>query len=74
MSQNKKTPTFEEALLRMEEISAKISEGNLSIDESIALFDEGVALAAICDEKLKNAQKKITIITDNGSGKDSSDD
>ena len=74
MSQNKKTPTFEEALLRMEEISAKISEGNLSIDESISLFDEGVALAAICDEKLKNAQKKITIITDNGTGKDSSDD
>ena len=57
----------------MEEISAKISEGNLSIDESIALFDEGVALAAICDEKLKNAQKKISIITEADAGKDDSD-
>ena len=59
--------------MRMEEISAKISEGNLSIDESIALFDEGVALAAICDEKLNNAQKKISIITEADAGKDDSD-
>lgn len=64
MSQKEKQPGFEEALARMEEISAVLSSGNLSIDESLALFDEGVALAAICDEKLKTVKKKVSLITE----------
>ncbi|MBO5036433.1 MAG: exodeoxyribonuclease VII small subunit [Clostridia bacterium] len=54
--------TFEQAIERMEQIISRLSGGNLGIDESVALYEEGVKLAAFCDEKIKEAQRKITLL------------
>ncbi len=62
MSQNDEKKTFEQAIERMEQIISRLSDGNLGIDESVALYEEGVKLAAFCDEKIKEAQRKITLL------------
>lgn len=62
MSQNNEKMTFEQAIERMEEIISRLSDGNLGIDESVSLYEEGIKLAAFCDEKIKEAQRKITLL------------
>lgn len=52
--------TFETAMKRLEEITSLLENGNLSLDDSIKLYEEGAKLSAFCDKKLKDAQLKIT--------------
>jgi len=52
--------SFEEALGRLEKIVQALQEGGLSLEESIALFEEGTTLAKTCDERLDAAELKIT--------------
>ncbi len=68
MSQNEIKMTFEQAMERMEQITARLSDGNLGIDESVSLYEEGVRLAAFCDEKLKDVQRKITVLQEKENG------
>ena len=68
VSQNEIKMTFEQAMGRMEEITARLADGNLGIDESLALYEEGVRLAAFCDEKLKDVQRKITNLQEKENG------
>lgn len=68
MSQNNEKMTFEQAIGRMEDIISRLSDGNLEIDESVSLYEEGVKLAAFCDEKIKEAQRKITLLQEKENG------
>ncbi|MBQ2391096.1 MAG: exodeoxyribonuclease VII small subunit [Clostridia bacterium] len=52
--------TFETAMKRLEEITSLLESGNLSLDDSIKLYEEGAKLSVFCDKKLKEAQLKIT--------------
>ena len=52
--------TFETAMKRLEEITSLLESGNLSLDDSIKLFEDGAKLSVFCDKKLKEAQLKIT--------------
>ncbi len=58
MAENK--ISFEEAFAKLQEISEKIEKENLSLDESIALFEEGVKLSGYCSKILEEAKQKIT--------------
>lgn len=49
---------FENALKRLEEIVEKLEEGNLDLDQSLGLFEEGIKLSKICNKKLKDAKKR----------------
>lgn len=60
--------TFEEAMSELEEIVLKLENGNLSLDESIELFQRGIELSKICSKKLDDAERKITILTQNKDG------
>lgn len=51
--------TFEEALKRLEEITKKLEIGNISLDESVQLFEEGSRLKKHCEALLKEAQLKV---------------
>lgn len=64
----KKSPTFEESLTRLEEIVEKMERGDLSLDESLALFKEGVGLSQACIRQLDEAEKQIRKLVrlDNG--------
>ena len=53
---------FEESLKELEEIVAKMEQGNLSIDESIAAFTKGIELCKNCSKELEAAKGKITIL------------
>ena len=63
MSGRKKSMTFEEAMERLKEIVAKMEDGQLSLEESLSLFKEGMDLSALCNHKLDDAERKVTIIT-----------
>ena len=52
--------SFEEAFEKLRQISEKIESENLTLDESIALFEEGVKLSAYCSKILEEAKQKIT--------------
>lgn len=54
--------SFEEALEKLEQITKDLEEGDLSLEDSIKYFDEGVRLARQCSTKLDDAQKKIDIL------------
>ncbi len=62
-----KQMSFEEAYKKLEEIAAKLESSEITLDESIALFEEGVKLSAYCNEILEKARQKIeTLEKDNG--------
>ncbi len=51
--------TFEKALARLEEILTKLEGAEASLDESLALFEEGVALSKQCNVMLDKAEQKV---------------
>ncbi len=52
--------TYESAMQRLEEISARLEGGAVPLEESIALYEESTKLAAYCKQILQQAQQKIT--------------
>lgn len=54
---------YEDAVKELDEIVSKLENGTVSLDESIKLFEKGTSLAAICSDKLKKAEQKITMLT-----------
>lgn len=58
----KKTPAFEEALRRLEEIVNRLESGELSLEESIAIFEEGVTLTRTCGRQLEQAEQKVSTL------------
>ena len=59
----KKTKTFEEALSRLEEIVTLMEKGELSLDDTVKLYKEGVELASLCGGKLTDAKQQVTILS-----------
>jgi len=58
---------FEELIEKLEVITNKLENDKLSLDESVALFEEGMKLSKKCNTKLEEAEKKITmLINENG--------
>ncbi|MDF1578933.1 MAG: exodeoxyribonuclease VII small subunit [Desulfurivibrionaceae bacterium] len=53
---------FEEALAKLERITEELESGDLSLEESLKKFDEGVKLAEFCNHKLDEAQQKVNIL------------
>lgn len=53
---------FEAALARLEEIVAKLESGDLGLDESLALFEEGVRLSRTCQGKLADVERKVELV------------
>ena len=53
---------FEEAIKRLEEIVNRLEAGDIPLDDSIKLFEEGVKLYQICLKRLDEAEKKVEIL------------
>ncbi len=54
--------TFETALSRLEEIARELEEGELTLENSLKKFDEGIKLADFCNKKLSEAKAKVEIL------------
>ena len=59
---------FEEALKKLEKIVEDLENGELSLDEALKIYEEGIELSRICAQRLDNARKKIDILTKNKKG------
>ena len=59
--------SFEESLTELEGIVDKLEKGQLSLDDSLMLFEKGIKLVNECNTKLKSAQQKVEqLIVENG--------
>jgi len=50
---------FEDALARLEEIVEELEKGELSLDETLQIFEEGIRMSKICSQKLNEAELKV---------------
>lgn len=57
---SKKSMTFEASMARLDEIVKALESGEVSLEESIKLFEEGTKLSASCSELLTTAELKVT--------------
>lgn len=60
MAKETKVETFEKLYARLEETVDKLEAGGLTLEEAIALYEEGMTLARQCQERLDEAELKIT--------------
>ncbi|MAV82535.1 MAG: exodeoxyribonuclease VII small subunit [Pelagibacteraceae bacterium] len=59
MNKKNEKLNFEDSLKRLEKIAELLESEETSLEESIMLFEEGIALKEVCEAKLKNAKLKI---------------
>jgi exodeoxyribonuclease VII small subunit len=64
-----KKPDFERSLARLEEVVGKLESPQLSLDEAMKLFEEGVALSRECQKQLEEAEGKVEILLKKADGK-----
>ena len=60
---------FEEAFQKLESIVKKLEDGNLSLEESLKAFEEGVRLSRFCSKKLDEAEKKVEMLLKDSNGR-----
>jgi exodeoxyribonuclease VII small subunit len=53
---------FEEALERLEEIVKKMESGDLTLDESLKAFEEGIRLSRLCAQRIDEAERRVEIL------------
>ena len=62
MGTKKEEKNFEELLDKLEEITSKLEKEQLSLDDSVKLFEEGMKISKECNSKLEDAEKRITVL------------
>jgi len=53
---------FEDALNKLEKIVSQLEQGEISLEESLKLFEEGIRLSRLCNQKLDEAEKRVEIL------------
>ena len=61
-----KEKTFEEQIGELEEIVKKLENGDVSLDESLELFEQGVKLTKGCQKMLDTAEKQVKVLMSDG--------
>ena len=59
---------FEDALNKLEKVVSKLEEGDIPLEESLKLFEEGIRLSRFCNQKLDEAEKKVEILLKDKNG------
>ena len=57
-----KEKRFEDAMKELEDIVKRLESGDLPLEESLKIFEEGVALSRYCFNKLEEAEKRVSIL------------
>jgi exodeoxyribonuclease VII small subunit len=57
---------FEGAIAELDGIVKKLEEGDLPLEQSLALYERGVQLARFCHARLEDAERRIEILTERG--------
>ena len=61
-------PKFEAAMARLEEIVHALEAGNLSLEDSLRVFEEGTGLLRLCTRRLEEAERRIEILMQDETG------
>ena len=64
-----KKPDFERSLSRLEEVVRRLESPQLSLDDAMQLFEEGVALSRECQKQLEEAEGRVEILLKKADGK-----
>jgi exodeoxyribonuclease VII small subunit len=59
---------FEDALKKLEDIVQKLERGELSLEESLTCYEEGIRLSRLCHVKLEEAERKIEMLVKDSRG------
>ena len=65
MEDNKEI-NFEDTMKKLENIANELEKGDLDLDTSVSKFEEGMKLSKKCNEILENADKRISLLINNG--------
>ena len=60
---------FEDDLTKLEGVVERLERGDLTLDESVRLFEEGVKLSSACKKELEQAEGRIQVLIEGKSGK-----
>lgn len=63
-----KKSDFETSLKRLEEVVRRLENANLSLDEAMKLFEEGVELSRVCQKQLHEAEGRVEILLKKAGG------
>jgi len=63
------TVKFEQAMARLEAIVGELERGDLPLDESLKIFEEGIRLSKSCLKVLEDAEKKVEVLVQDKNGK-----
>lgn len=63
------TVKFEQAMARLEAIVGELERGDLPLDESLKIFEEGIRLSKSCLKVLEDAEKKVEVLVQEKNGK-----
>ena len=59
---------FEEALARLEEIVRELESGDLPLEQSLKMFEEGIKLSRICNKRLEEAERRVEVLLKDKAG------
>ncbi|NLZ78153.1 MAG: exodeoxyribonuclease VII small subunit [Gammaproteobacteria bacterium] len=62
MARQKKTPVFEQSLSDLQALVERLESGDLSLEESLATFEQGISLTRECQSALQNAEQRINVL------------
>ena len=62
------SPRFEAALKQLEEIVQRLEKGELPLEESLKLYEEGIRLSRLCHQKLEEAEGRIEMLMKDARG------
>lgn len=60
-----KTASFENSLQTLEQLVQQMDSGELSLEESLALFEKGIKLIRQCQDQLQTAEQKVQVLLEN---------
>lgn len=69
MSSEEQTRTFEASLEALEQIVQQLEDGDLPLERSLQLFEQGIRLSRECQERLSQAERRIEILLRDNQGR-----
>ena len=69
MAKKKSSPSFEEALQKLESLVEKMESGDISLKQSLEWFEEGIRLVKSCRKQMENAEQKVQSLIKDSKGK-----
>lgn len=66
MENLKKESTLEEMFAKLDQVAVKMEKGETTLEESFALYQEGMELLKLCNAKIDEVEKKVLILEESG--------